>query len=138
MSPSNLLEKDVAKEVTDFLRYRGWRRFRNQSSVSVNQAGTVFRSGEKGMPDLLFVRYHPVKKPWSMMLWIETKRPKGKASAYQLEWREKEQSIGATVVLVSDFREFEAWYNDKLGWLHSSAGIGPGNLDLFAKLPDTG
>ena len=140
MKAAGLLEKDVTRQVSDFLVYRGWRRFRNNVGGKYDAHGNYTPYGERGMPDMLFVNYHRIKKPWSMMLWIETKRSRGgRLSEYQLEWQEAERARGAIVLCVSDFREFEQWYNEKLGWIHSAAGPpNPGNLDLFAKPADTG
>jgi len=75
-----------------------------------------------------------------MTLWIETKRNRGgKLSDAQIEWQTAERARGAIVLNVSKFEEFKEWYFDNLGWIHTGDGPPvPGNLDLFAKLPDSG
>lgn len=130
---ADLKERDVAKQVSDFLQWRGWRRLRNQVGLATNMGGQTIRFGEKGMPDLLFLLYVPVHQPWTLALWIETKRKGGRLSDHQEEWQEQERARGALVVNVDNFEVFAGWYEAALGWLHSSAGPEiPGNLNLFA------
>lgn len=134
MAWTDLKERDVSRQVSDFLGYRGWRRIRNQVGVTTNMAGNTFRFGEKGMPDLMFLRYVPAHQPWTMVLWIETKRNKGgRLSEHQIAWQDGEKILGALVINVECFEKFAEWYERELGWIHSAAGPDvPGNLGLFA------
>jgi VRR-NUC domain-containing protein len=126
---TDLSEKHVARQASEFLQWRGWRRLRNQSGVSSNQAGTVFRYGEKGMADLLFVRYLQ-RQPHALVLWVETKAPKRKLSADQVRWQENERERGAMVVTVYCYEQFAEWYENVLGWVDTDHEYVSGNLRL--------
>jgi hypothetical protein len=131
-----LQEKDVARAISDFMEYKGWRRFRNNVGVAMNPSGGLHRYGEKGMPDLLFVRYAPKYRPWTLMIWVETKRPRGRLSPHQEKWQEEETAAGAVIVTVNSFEDFLDWYNQTLAAIHTASGPDiPGNLDLFASNP---
>jgi len=138
MAWTDLKERDVAKQVSDFLEFRGWRRLRNQVGLATNMGGHTIRFGEKGMADLLFLLYLPQQSPTgeciphAMVMWLETKRKGGKLSLDQTVWQAAERARGALVLNVDHFEIFAAWYDVQLGWLHSASGTAPGNLDLFA------
>lgn len=133
----NLSERDVARQISDFLKWRGWRRLRTSSGITTNQAGNTFRFGEKGMPDFLFIRYYPKILPKALVLWVETKRPRGgKRSPDQIAWHEREAALGALVITAYDFESFEVWYAQTLSWTDTESFELPGNLHLdFEKEP---
>jgi len=128
-----LSERDVSRQISDYLQWRGWRRFRNQVGVATNAGGGTFRFGEKGQPDLLFLRYLPEHQPWALVLWVETKRNKGGIlSPDQIKWQDEERARGALVANANHYERFAEWYEETLGWIHSSGGPPiPGNLHLF-------
>lgn len=127
-----LAEREVSRQVSDFLEWNGWRRIRNQSGVATNAGGSTFRFGEKGIPDLLFLRYVPERPGAALVLWVETKRAKGKLSPDQVKWQDEERLRGALIVNVYDFQTFSEWYQSTLGWIHTADGPPiPGNLHLF-------
>jgi len=116
----HLLEKDVAKQIRDFLEVRHWRRVRNQSMVTMG-AGGPMTIGEKGMADLLYIHYIDwIEYPGlAAMLWIETKRAKGgKRHEDQVKWHAKEQGRGAVTLFANDITDFEREYRRYFGWLH--------------------
>ena len=116
--PLELKERDVTRQVKDFLGFRGWRAIRMMRTVVPG----AFQVGEPGMPDFLFLRYFKDAK--TLALWIEFKRPKGKTGAHQRAWQQREQALNATVVMVDNLDQFIEWYQVKFGWLHGPKGIG--------------
>jgi hypothetical protein len=114
----HILEKDVAKQVRDFMALRGWRRVRNQSAL-MQGAGGVVRIGEKGMPDLLFIHYFEKSSGVVALVWIETKRAKGgKRRDEQITWQDLERKHGGIVLNVNDIDAFSREYERLFGWLH--------------------
>jgi hypothetical protein len=134
-SALKLKERDVAKPISDFMQYRGWRRVRNNVVCATNPVtGHYVASGEKGMADLLFLRYDRNVPPQAMALWVETKSRTGRLSERQEKWQAEEMAMGAIVITVRSFEEFRDWYQETLGWLHTAKGPAvPGNLDLFSE-----
>jgi hypothetical protein len=65
----HILEKQVDKQVRDFLELRGWRRIRFQATVIPG----AFRTAEPGIPDCLYVKYLD-RNGVCVAVWIETKR----------------------------------------------------------------
>lgn len=111
VSPLFLREKQIQKTVCDLLRAEGWRVFEFEQQFSEKKRSTV---GEKGMPDVLGIRYSAAQLrdfmtdlPWKSrgsaeVLWIEMKRidKRGrttKARADQKLWHEAERARGALV-----------------------------------------
>jgi len=107
-----LKEREVTRQVRDYLEWHGWRALRNQSAVSMNQAGGVFRSGEKGMPDYLFLYYfrHQPYAGTCIHLWVEMKREGANLDGPQIEWQMKETARGAVVWTVDNYEAFERRY----------------------------
>ena len=119
-----LSERDVARQVRDFLEYRGWRCFRWNVGLATNQQGTVTRYGEKGMADLMFLYYdYDVEHAGSALcLWIETKREGADLRPEQVTWQLKESKLGALIVTVDQYEKFLTWYRTQFGWLHQERG----------------
>lgn len=141
-----LSERDVTKQVKDFLEHRNWRPLRTQSGKFSNPSGQTFQIGEDGMADFEMVHYLKgiEAKPagLSLVLWVEVKKPNARMSCTcephhnktcrmhrQMKWRQREELRGAVVVKVDDIKNFEAFYNEHFGWLHT--GVGTGQMDLF-------
>lgn len=134
LSPAKLLERDVARQVKDFLRWRQWRIVRHQVAVASGGAST-FSVGEKGMADLQAVYYFRGGHGLTLTLWIETKRPGKPLKPHQIEWKAKEEARGACVWKVDNIDAFERAYNAKFGWLHRG-DTGHGQRELvFADVP---
>lgn len=130
-----LTEKDVAKQVQSFLEFRGWRKLRNNVGVRQDSGPSgeprFIPFGERGMPDLLFLRYFHQPKGGALVLWVETKRPGARMDCrcrvgdkklcrhcQQQRWRDTERLRGALVAVADDIYEFDAWYATTFGWLH--------------------
>jgi hypothetical protein len=132
MHALQLAEREVSRQISDYLGWHGWRRIRNQSGVATNAGGGTFRFGEKGIPDLLFLRYIPEHPGIALVLWVETKRAKGKLAPEQLKWQHDERLRGALVANAFSLETFSEWYQETLGWIHTADGPPiPGNLHLF-------
>jgi hypothetical protein len=102
-----LLERDIQRTVCDFLRAHGWRLVRlNVTKMPIKGQWVSF--GERGMPDYLALYYLPDGR--AVVLWLEFKRPKGKAAEHQQLWHEAERRLGAVVVQVDSFDNFLALY----------------------------
>jgi hypothetical protein len=132
-NPKQLREREVTKQIVDFLRWRGWRPVRMMRTVVPGQ----FQAGEPGMPDFFFVKYLDAaredtgkKTGRCYCMWIEMKRSsRGKLSEAQRKWRERERGRGALVTLADDIDFFSAWYQEKFGWMHDP-GTGAGQFEL--------
>jgi hypothetical protein len=134
MKSIRLKERDVAKQIRDFLEWHGWRTLRWNIGVMTNEAGAVVRFGEKGTPDLMFVYYFLRRKPGAaLVLWVETKRQGADLRDSQIEWQFKETKRGALIVTVDNYEEFRDWYLESFEWLHDPGGIGEGQGKLPLK-----
>jgi len=139
-----LLEREVTRQIRDFMTSHGWRAIRHQRTVVPGQ----FQSGEPGIPDYSFVYYLPRNKVLGacVLVWIEMKGThdkrrcnclqrqvqgkKGKCTnCTQADWRRREESRGAVFAPGNDYSVFETWYSQKFGWLHD--GRLPGQLEMF-------
>jgi len=115
-----LLEREVTRQIKDYLEWNGWRAFRNQVMTSQNHAGGWVSAGEKGQPDFLFLYYfRPGLAPMGgcMHLWVELKRKGEPLRPDQVEWHFKEIKRNALVIVVDDFEEFRTWYEEHFAWL---------------------
>lgn len=106
----SLRERDIEKACSDFLALDSWRMLKTDP-VSDRARGKGF--GELGMADCLYIRYAlapraPIRvrdmmgnlsRVEAQVLWIEHKKPGGKASPHQLVWIEAERARGALVWL---------------------------------------
>jgi hypothetical protein len=111
-----LREKDVTRQVCDYLGFRGWRPIRMQRTVLPGS----FQTGEPGQADYLFLRYLPGGKPGSTVaLWIEFKAPNGRLRKGQAEWHARERLRGGPVWVVDSFEDFEEAYDLEFSWLHT-------------------
>lgn len=129
--PLKLTERDVARQVRDFLEAHGWRAIRMQVASVARPTGGGFHVGQVGMPDYLFLRYEgdipeSAKHDYSEFepnplhaacqhLWVETKAPGKKRTAAQEIWAVNEQLRGAVGVVVDDFDKFQTWYWQEFG-----------------------
>lgn len=133
VSAAKLVERDVTKQVRDFLVLRGWRYIRMQRSVAPGS----FSTGEPGMADYLFVRYFH-DRPMAhygvaLHLWVEFKSPTGRVGPHQTEWQKREVARGGAVWIVDDVAWFADEYHKRFGWLHSGDAA-RGQLDLLGEL----
>jgi hypothetical protein len=102
-----LKERDVTRQVCDYLGFRGWRALRMQRTVLPGS----FQTGEPGQADYLFLRYMLGGKPGSTLsLWIEFKAPGGRLRKGQAEWHVRERLRGGLVWVVGSFEAFEEAY----------------------------
>jgi hypothetical protein len=116
-----LREKDVTRQVRDFLEWHGWRGYRNQVITSQNLAGGWVRAGEKGMADWLFVYYVQDYLPaMALVLWVEMKAEGEPLRPDQVRWQEIEMARGAWIITADKYESFCEWYEEKFGWLRTS------------------
>lgn len=109
--PDKLLapsERDIERACSDLLKYDGWR-----AIVTDPPQLRGLGVSEKGIPDRLYIRYmystpapnlvaaaSPSDKARAQcveVLWVEWKRPGGKASDHQKAWHVAERARGALV-----------------------------------------
>lgn len=124
-----LLEKDIAKQIKDFLQARGWRIVRTQFAATPG----MFSTGEPGMCDVLAIRYMPVAAAPARCLacWIEFKGPNDQRQCRcrpgekkickvcrQSAWQKREKDQGAMVVVADSLSKFEGDYEFYFGFLH--------------------
>jgi hypothetical protein len=113
LSPKQILEREVTKDVLKFLQAKGWRIVRHQRTVIPGN----FQAGEPGMPDSQAIYYCP-NSIAALVLWLEFKRRKGgKVAEDQLTWHEREKKRGGTVIVVNDAKPFCAWYDETFAFL---------------------
>ena len=129
--PMKLTERDVTRQVRDFLEAHGWRAVRMQVARIATVSGG-FEVGELGMPDYLFLRYeadipdlalesHVDFQPDSLpavcqALWVEVKALGKRLSPAQVAWHQAERWRGATIVVADDLDEFQRWYKSEIGY----------------------
>jgi len=112
-----LKEREVVRQVKDFLQWRGWRPIRMQRTIIPG----AFQTAESGCPDYLFLRYETGnydRTGAALALWIEFKRPGGPMRAGQAEWHERERIRGAAVWVVEELDDFMTLYNQHFEYLH--------------------
>jgi hypothetical protein len=116
-------ERDVSRQVKDFLEWRGWRMVRMNVTKMKDKAGQWIQFGENGMADYLALYYMPNERPGAALaMWVEIKGPGGKLSPDQVTWHGNELACGGCVVVAREFTEFEAWYWEQFSWLHKQQG----------------
>lgn len=112
MKAPRLLEKEIVKTCVEFMRLDGWRAVKMEP-LSRKEWGKG--SGEKSMPDWLFVRYGGAKG--EELLWVEFKSARGRLSQGQKDWHALERARGARVAAAKEdflpsIEGFAAWYRD--------------------------
>lgn len=116
-----VLEKHLQAGIVTLLQLDGWRIFQFEQNYSVRKRKVV---GEKGMPDILAIRYQPNEQHYSKtdasVLWVECKRPKGQISGHQAYWHGAERARGAVTGIMG--RDFTASLDGFLEW-YEKAGL---------------
>ncbi len=102
-----LQEREVVKQVRDLMEACGWRYIRMQSAA-VKIDKRIIRSGEKGIPDGLFLKYNPDR-----IVWIEVKQKRGCVSPFQRSWHDVERRKGATVLVIKDINDLKVWLRNE-------------------------
>jgi hypothetical protein len=128
-----LTEAHFEQQVRDYLeKVEGWRCFHFEEIWSEERKRTF---GEPGMPDLLCIRYASVDGTVApgpdligaefyddpdndQVMWIELKRPGGKARANQQLWHIRERKCGALTLIAGE--DFTADYEGFLKWYAAS------------------
>ena len=109
-----LLESHIERAIGDYLALDAWYVRHYELNWSERKQLAV---GERGMADLLCIRYHPLAG-WANLLWIEVKRPGGVQSRWQREWKDREQNRGALVITAGV--DFEASIEGFIEWYEQS------------------
>ena len=118
-----LRERDVTKQVSDFLAWRGWRLIRLNVGKVEHRKGEWTAYGENGMPDFLALYYFSDSRPAaSLALWVEMKQQGASLKPHQAEWHRNEIIRGAAVIVADEFEAFERFYWENFGWVHSAQG----------------
>lgn len=135
-----LTEAHFEQQVRDYLeKVEGWRCFHFESIWSEERRRQF---GEEGMPDLLCIRYDlgtnidmgyvgSYNRGYNKdevpdgscaqgcdVLWLELKRPGGKARANQKLWHIRERKCGALTLIAGE--DFAADYDSFLAWYEAS------------------
>ena len=108
-----LKESDLERQIAEYLALDSWYTRHFELNYSERKQRSV---GERGMPDLLALRYHPPGA--SDCLWIELKRPGGRVTMDQRAWRDRERRRGATVLIAGI--DFEPSIDGFVGWYEKS------------------
>jgi len=114
-------EADIERTCTELLELDGWRSFKMEENFSERK---MKRTGEKGMPDRLYLRYNwayefrvTYRRVIADVLWIEWKANGGKPSLAQRNWIAAETKRGAMVLLAgtnfpASIEGFKEWYRN--------------------------
>ncbi len=108
-----LSEKAVTEQCIGFLKAKGFLCFRLHSgTVRALTRGTFIKLNPKGTPDWIAVSAL-YKYGYTQTLFLEIKRSKGgKLSEDLIAWHAEARRNRLTVLVVSDFKEFKAQYDD--------------------------
>lgn len=106
-----LLEKDVSKQIVDYLRLKSWVLLRLHSGLVRGKTGGGFiKLNDAGTPDYCAVRARPEQQ----ILFLEMKRERGGViSDIQKKTALQYESQGLTVKVVSSLTDFQEWYENK-------------------------
>jgi hypothetical protein len=115
LSPSvKLSEADVTKQVTDFLRFRGWTLIRLNSGLFNTKDGKrTYQIGEKGQADWLALKAVPILSgvlPLANVIFLELKAPGKKPRADQQKWLEAKRRDGFHATWTDSLDRFIQWY----------------------------
>lgn len=91
------LEKDIQKDIADYLKARGFLVWKNHMGA-MQMGAKRCKNPNTGMPDLCAVKN-------GKTYYIEVKTPKGKVSNSQREWHEKAYKHGVIVHVLSSIDE---------------------------------
>jgi hypothetical protein len=98
-------ERDVTKQIVDWLRCRGWLCLRLQSGVMRGQTGGTFvRLSPNGTPDWIIT--HP---KWGTAF-VEMKAPGKPLRPAQVLWHDREKAAGHRVIVADSFDSFLETY----------------------------
>ncbi len=102
--PGNLLEKEVTKQITDFLEAKGWTPIRLHTGTTLVK-GSWIRHGKKGRLDWVMIHSeYPA-------FYCEMKRNKGgKISLEQKESIALLERQGYEVAVPASLEEFQLWF----------------------------
>jgi hypothetical protein len=109
MKPKKPLEKDIQKQILDYLALCRILAWRNQSTGIFDPRRGVFRTltGLKGVPDILGILFD------GTFLGIEVKRPGGRMSPEQQAFMAQAKAKGACVFMAESVgaveKELELW-----------------------------
>jgi hypothetical protein len=106
-----LREADVTRQILDYLHAHGWRCLRMQSGLFQRPNGgkARVRIGEAGLPDYIVMRGNPAVRTCPQMFFLELKRPGGKPSAAQMEWRRQAEADGFAVCCADSVEYIAGW-----------------------------
>lgn len=114
MRQLTLREAALERLIADFLSLDNWLCRHIELNFSERKLRAV---GERGMPDLMCVRYHD-QPHRANILWIECKRSHGRYSLEQIQWAIRERFRGATVLQMGI--DFEASLEGFISWYQRS------------------
>jgi len=106
-----LPESHIERQIQDYLRLDSWIVRHLECTPHGYKESWV---GEKGMPDLLCLRYRP-QPGWANCLWVEVKARDGRLSPAQRAWRMREEACGGLVITLgvdceATIEDFARWY----------------------------
>lgn len=108
VEPLNLPERDVTKQVTDYLKARGWQLIRLHTGT-VRKRTSFINLGKKGRPDWLAVH------PQIPAFYVEMKRNRGGViSDEQAAEIANLIRLGYKVAVPFSVQEFLAWYRREI------------------------
>ena len=112
-------EQVVAKKIIADLRKAGWECIRLQAGLVRGFTGGLFQMTKAGTPDWVALRpvtwEAPANIGFGRMMFIETKAPKKKLRASQVERILELQKNGFLVVVTSSHELFRQWYINTIG-----------------------
>lgn len=113
MRNKGLLERDVTKQVVDYLKLKSWILLRLHSGTVRGKTGGGFiRLNSPGTADWIAIR----GKPKHQILFLEMKRENGGVvSAQQMSVALQYESQGIPTAVVSNLDDFKKWYEESYG-----------------------
>jgi len=99
-------ENQIAQQICDYLRYRGWRVHRLEADISGPKAKA--KREDAGTPDYIAVRRREWQATGCDCVYIEVKRPGGKLRRTQELWIWQSRDEGWDVIVASSIDDLVA------------------------------
>ena len=100
--PYRALEHAIQQQIIEWLQYKGWFVWRQNSGMVMTNHNTLVRMGTAGMPDVFALKD-------GLLIGVEVKQPGKKATDIQERMLEELRNHGAGTIVTHSVDELERW-----------------------------